>query len=115
MVIDDFAVVCGLPAVLYFLFPKQVIVQLGCCKCTRYRAGSMLSGCMVLSGCDGAERLQWSSIKTILILSKGFQLSVVFACSLSCLLLGQSQYTIFSQPTSVAQFSPNRRQLLIFF
>ena len=38
----------------------------------------------------------------------------MFACSLSCLLLGQSQYTIFSQSTSVAQFSPNRRQLLNF-
>ena len=38
----------------------------------------------------------------------------MFACSLSCLLLGQSQYTIFSQSTSEAQFSPNRRQLLNF-
>ena len=54
MIIDDIAVVCGLPTVLYFLFPKQVTVQLGC-KCTRCRAGSMLSGCMLLSGCDGAK------------------------------------------------------------
>ena len=97
MIIDDLAVVCGLPAVLYFLFPKQVIVQRGC-KCTRYRGGSMLSGC------DGAERLQWSCIKTILILSKGFNWAL---CSLvPCL--------AFCLDKVSTQFSPNRRQLLNF-
>ena len=101
MIIDDFAVVCGLPAVLCFLFPKPVNVQRGC-KCTRYGAGSMLSGC------DGAERLRWSSIYKLPILSTGFPLSAVFACSLSCCLA-------FCLDKVSTQFSPNQRQLLNCF
>ena len=72
MIIDDLAVVCGLPAVLYFLFPKQVIVQRGC-KCTGYRAGSMLSGC------DGAERLRFSierCVRLFLVLPSAWTKSV---------------------------------------